>query len=74
MSRWDNDNCQTGVALPMYIYVIPRPNVGPRFLDGTMTTASPELPYPCTFMLFPGQVYSQDFSVGYERISKQAFS
>ena len=41
---------------------------------GIMTTARPELPYPCTFMLFPGQVYSQDFSVGYGRTSKHAFS
>ena len=41
---------------------------------GIMTTARPELPYPCTFMLFPGQVYGQGFSVRYERTSKHAFS
>ena len=41
---------------------------------GIMTTARPELPYPCTLMLFQGQVYGQDFSVGYERTSKHAFS
>ena len=38
-----------------------------------MTTARPELPYPCTFMLFTGQVYGQYFSVGYERTSKHVF-
>ena len=32
--RWENDNCQTGVALPMYIYVVPRPSLGARLLGG----------------------------------------
>ena len=41
---------------------------------GIMTTARPELPYPCTFMLFTGQVYGQYFSVGYERTSTHVFS
>ena len=45
--RWDNDNCQTGVALPMYIYVIPRPSERPRFLGGMLKNLE-----TCFFIIF----------------------
>ena len=43
-------------AFPLTGFVCEEAHVTFGGSGGIMTTARPEVPYPCTFMLFPGQM------------------